>query len=80
LGSNIIKIGQTLEILVLGRASMSAKIRKLSYKVRKGDSLYLIGKRFSVSVSDIKKWNSIDDKKYLQPGQKLTLFINPMII
>ena len=80
LKSNIIKIGQTLEILVPGRASMSAKIRKLSYKVRKGDSLYLIGKRFSVSVSDIKKWNRIDDKKYLQPGQRLTLFINPMII
>ena len=80
LTSNTIKIGQTLEILVPSPSTISAKIRKLSYKVRRGDSLYLIGKKFSVSVSDIKKWNNIDEKKYLQPGQRLTLFINPMLI
>tara|TARA_B100001063_G_C16467553_1_gene406256 strand:- start:334 stop:573 length:240 start_codon:yes stop_codon:yes gene_type:complete len=78
--SNTIKIGQTLEILVPSPSTISTKIRRLSYKVRRGDSLYLIGKKFSVSVSDIKKWNNIDEKRYLQPGQRLTLFINPVLI
>ena len=80
LTNNIIRIGQTLEILVPSRSSMSAKIRKISYKVRRGDSLYSIGKRFSVSVSDIERWNNIDEKRYLQPGQRLTLFVNPILI
>jgi membrane-bound lytic murein transglycosylase D len=46
------------------------------YKVRNGDSLYRIAGRFKVSVSDIIAWNALDPNKYLQPGQKLTLYVN----
>lgn len=49
--------------------------RKLFYKVRKGDSLDLIANKFRVKVSDIKSWNDIARKKYIQPGQLLTLFV-----
>jgi hypothetical protein len=31
-------------------------------------------------ISDITRWNKISREEYLQPGQKLTLFINPRII
>lgn len=47
----------------------------LSYRVRKGDSLYRIAQRFKVSVADLKKWNSLSGK-YLQPGQKLKLYVD----
>ncbi len=50
-------------------------IKKLSYKVRSGDNLSAIAYRFSVTVKDIQKWNQAL-KKYLQPGQKLTLYVN----
>ncbi len=50
-------------------------ISKVNYTIRKGDSLSVIADRFNVSVADIKKWNTLN-KKYLQPGQKLTLRVD----
>lgn len=50
--------------------------RTVTYKVRKGDSLARIAQRFSVSVSDIVKWNKIDSNNYLQPGQRLKLVVD----
>ncbi|WP_299583324.1 LysM peptidoglycan-binding domain-containing protein [uncultured Microbulbifer sp.] len=50
--------------------------RKLSYRVRNGDSLYRIATKFSVKIDDILRWNKITKSKYLQPGQRLTLFVN----
>jgi membrane-bound lytic murein transglycosylase D len=48
--------------------------------VRRGDSLYVIAKKFSLSIADITQWNSINREKFLQPGQRLTLYINPRSI
>lgn len=50
------------------------KIHALRYTVRKGDSLSRIADKFNIRVSDIKKWNKVG--KYLQPGQKLKLYID----
>ena len=50
--------------------------RKLRYTVRNGDSLYIIASRFRVSIGDIVRWNKIDRNKYLQPGQKLTMYVD----
>ncbi|MCU7904713.1 MAG: LysM peptidoglycan-binding domain-containing protein [Candidatus Thiodiazotropha sp. (ex Epidulcina cf. delphinae)] len=48
---------------------------KLHYKVRRGDSLSRIAQRFKVSVSDLKRWNTLNGK-YLQPGQRLKLYVD----
>ena len=50
--------------------------RKLNYTVRNGDSLYLIAQRFRVSVNQIARWNNIDTKKILRPGQRLTMYVD----
>jgi membrane-bound lytic murein transglycosylase D len=47
----------------------------LHYKVRRGDSLSRIAQRFNVSVSDLKRWNTLRGK-YLQPGQQLKLYVD----
>ena len=47
----------------------------VSYKVRRGDSLSRIAQRFSVSVNELKRWNALPDK-YLQPGQRLKLYVD----
>ena len=52
----------------------SNALHALRYTVRKGDSLYLIADRFNVSVADIRRWNQLG--KYLQPGQKLKLYVD----
>ena len=50
--------------------------RKLRYKVRSGDSLYLIASRFRVTINQIVRWNNIDKNKILRPGQTLTMYVD----
>jgi membrane-bound lytic murein transglycosylase D len=80
LTGNLIKVGQELLIKAPKSGPKSTPVRKLNYQVRNGDSLYLIAKRFEVKITDIKSWNKLDSSKYLQPGQRLTLYINPLRI
>ena len=56
--------------------SVPAKVRKIQYRVRRGDSLSRIAQRFRIRVSDIVSWNQVDPLDYLQPGQGLTLFVD----
>ena len=56
--------------------SSNGTTRKVRYTVRNGDSLYLIASRFRISVADLVRWNNIDKGKYLQPGQKLTMYVD----
>ncbi len=50
--------------------------RKVNYTVRRGDSLYLIAQRFRVSIKQIARWNGIDVKRILRPGQRLTMYVD----
>ena len=49
----------------------------LRYEVKQGDSLWTISRRFNVSVTDLKKWNRLSGKRYLQPGQELVVYQLP---
>jgi membrane-bound lytic murein transglycosylase D len=49
--------------------------KRIKYVVRKGDSLARISQRFNVKISELRDWNSLRANDYLQPGQKLTLYI-----
>jgi peptidoglycan lytic transglycosylase D len=52
-------------------------IRKVNYRVRRGESLSLIADKFNLSVNNIKRWNlELNQQKYIQPGDKITLFVN----
>jgi membrane-bound lytic murein transglycosylase D len=51
-------------------------VRKVGYRVRKGDSLARIANRFAVNVSDIASWNNLNTSRYLQPGQSLVLYVD----
>jgi membrane-bound lytic murein transglycosylase D len=48
----------------------------IHYRVRQGDSLYLIAQKFNVNISDLKRWNRLSVKKYLQPGQMLMVKVD----
>jgi membrane-bound lytic murein transglycosylase D len=54
----------------------SATRQRLHYRVRKGDSLARIAQKFSVTISKLRRWNSLPKGKYLQPGQRLTLYVD----
>ena len=50
--------------------------QRIGYTVRSGDSLARISQRFRVSVGNLKRWNNLEGKKYLQPGQRLVLYVD----
>jgi membrane-bound lytic murein transglycosylase D len=75
-----LRVGQTLVIWTKQTGSNTshpgAQIRPIYYTVRKGDSLSRISGRFKVSVTDLQRWNGLSDGRYLQPGQRLKLYVD----
>ncbi|NNE37207.1 MAG: LysM peptidoglycan-binding domain-containing protein, partial [Gammaproteobacteria bacterium] len=51
----------------------------IEYTVKRGDSLWLISRRFGVTIAQLQKWNNLSGGKYLQPGQKLVLMNAPAL-
>ncbi len=74
-----LKQGQKLVIWKQKKSSREQRevIRKLTYTVRNGDSMARIAGKFRVRVQDIQRWNrQMAKNKYLQPGQRLTLYVD----
>jgi membrane-bound lytic murein transglycosylase D len=47
----------------------------MTYTVRRGDTLYDIARRFSVSVSQLLNWNNLSKRDSLMPGQRLVMYV-----
>jgi membrane-bound lytic murein transglycosylase D len=75
-----LKAGQNLVVWTKAKqarlSGIKNKTKKIRYKVRRGDSIARIAGKFNVRVADVVKWNRINPRKYLQPGQRLTLFVD----
>ncbi|WP_408621486.1 LysM peptidoglycan-binding domain-containing protein [Celerinatantimonas sp. YJH-8] len=50
--------------------------RSIVYQVHAGDSLARIANKFNVKISDLIKWNDLNRHSYLQPGQKLKVYVD----
>ncbi|MBR9727866.1 LysM peptidoglycan-binding domain-containing protein [Shewanella intestini] len=64
-----LSIGRSL--VVYPNQDNNSKI--LQYQVKSGDSLNRIANKYKVTVQNLIKWNGLENKKYIQPGQTLTL-------
>lgn len=71
-----IKPGQKLNLWLNGVKPSDAMVKKIAYKVRRGDSLARIANKFNLRIKDILTWNDVNKAKYLQPGQGLTLYVD----
>ncbi len=75
-----LRIGQTLVVWTKQGGSKSlhpgARARPVYYTVRRGDSLSRIASRFKISVKNLQRWNGLSRNKYLQPGQRLKLYVD----
>jgi len=69
-----LRIGQKL--VIWKNSSEGAIIRTVFYQVRSGDTISGIASKFKVRSNDIVKWNSLTKSRYLQPGQKLKLYVD----
>ncbi|UCJ15348.1 LysM peptidoglycan-binding domain-containing protein [Pseudomonas sp. MM211] len=75
LKGNSLRVGQNLKLQGTAGTQAVASLERddvTYYKVRKGDSLHLIAKRFNVQMKNLQSWNPRTGKA-LKPGQVLTL-------
>jgi membrane-bound lytic murein transglycosylase D len=80
---SVIYPGQRLRLLALdGDAVADARVdsdgsrgenRTLLYVVKRGDTLYDIGRAHSVTVGDLCRWNGISSRSLLHQGDRLTI-------
>jgi len=56
------------------KRNKSSGKRWITYKVRPGDNLWTIARRYNTHVKDIKRWNKLKSNK-LKPGQKLRMYV-----
>ncbi|MBA1275060.1 LysM peptidoglycan-binding domain-containing protein [Stutzerimonas azotifigens] len=77
-GSNL-RVGQALFLqgpavkLAAAKPRASQDSSPTYYKVQRGDSLYMIAKRFNVQLQSLQSWNP--SSSVLKPGQTLTLYL-----
>lgn len=70
-----IRVGQMLMVPNAARPA-PATAEDGVYLVQAGDSLSAIASRFSVTISDLLRWNRLSDQHSLRAGQKLIVSVN----
>ena len=50
---------------------------RVTHRVRSGESLSVIARRYRVSVRDLQRWNNISDPRRLRAGKDLVVFYSP---
>ena len=78
-----LKVGQNLVIWTkdkntnsISQSNAPNTTKRIRYTVRRGDTLSGIAKKFKVKTSQLKDWNRTKLKKYLSPGQVLTILVD----
>ncbi|WP_105903495.1 LysM peptidoglycan-binding domain-containing protein [Vibrio gangliei] len=69
-----LRVGQKL--VMWKENKTGAVIRTVVYNVRSGDTVGSIAQKFKVETHQVLAWNGLDRKDYLQPGQKLKLYVD----
>jgi membrane-bound lytic murein transglycosylase D len=72
-----LRAGTRLKIPTRGAAASGQEATRMTYQVRRGDTLSQIAARFNVSVQDLMSWNQIRQSRSLKAGQRLVLYVDP---
>ena len=54
----------------------SVKPQRLTYRVKRGDTLWSLSRNFNVRISDIRTWNGLGRTSAIRSGQRLVLYVN----
>jgi membrane-bound lytic murein transglycosylase D len=57
--------------------AQTSESSRMTYQVRRGDTLSQIAERFNVSVQQLMAWNQIRQSKSLRAGQKIVVYVDP---
>jgi len=59
-----------------GSAASSTEPKKVTYTVRRGDTLYSVARLLQVTVSQLLSWNKLAESVVIKPGQRLVAFVS----
>ncbi len=71
LDHNRLRVGQQIKL-----PASQAKNKTINYQVRRGDSLSSIAEKFQISVNELLRWNRLENRHQLKPGQTLTVRVD----
>ena len=81
--SDKLRAGQRLVVATRGRSSsagsaaaVSGDGKRVTYTVRRGDTLYSIARVLQVTVSELLGWNGMSKRSVIKPGQRLVAFVS----
>ncbi|MDX1796300.1 MAG: LysM peptidoglycan-binding domain-containing protein [Hydrogenovibrio sp.] len=49
--------------------------RKFTYTVKKGESLWIVAKKYSVTTSELCNWNGLKKSQVIRPGMKIDVWV-----
>ena len=61
---------------VASKRRAEATKRATVYRVRRGDNIWKIARRFGVSQGEVLRWNKLTSRSILRPGDKLRIYID----
>lgn len=73
---NLIFPGQILEIITNFTQEQENNISKISYIVKKGDTLWAISRKYGVTIQNIVNWNNIKNPNLIYVGNTINIYIN----
>ena len=59
------------------RVASAAEVTRMTYRVRRGDTLSQIAERFQVTIRQLMGWNDLRSASSLRAGQRLILYVDP---
>jgi membrane-bound lytic murein transglycosylase D len=69
-----IRPGQRL--VLTSDTTPSVKPKRLTYRVKRGDTLWKLSRNFNVRISDIRTWNGLGRTSAIRSGQRLVFYVN----
>ena len=67
--------GQELRLMPTAYSNGTEGRESIRYRVKRGDSLWEISRRFGVSVAGLRKWNRLPKGELLMPGRELDVHL-----
>ena len=73
--SAILRPGQKLQVVPAAYSKPPEGGGSIRYRVKRGDSLWEISRRFDVSVASLREWNRLSKGELLMPGRELDVHL-----
>lgn len=71
LGKDVVKVNRKLDQQPATRESPTIQSVPRYHRVRSGESLYRIGRKYGISIKELCRLNNISSNRVIHPGQKL---------